>query len=344
MKNIRLATILIAFVIGVTTSIGMAKAQVSGDPDRWGTGQPDWTYWSQAERLVWTERRCPGAGEPQNPWSCRLLQSDLSGANLTGINLSYATMQRARLVGTNLTNANLYGASLKYVDFSGANLSGADLRYANLIYADLAGVTGIPRTCNTVWTDGSIRSNSCDTPQETLTPREVGPNFPAVAALPTGCDIVIPSPNVDWHGCDRSGWYLWQADLRGANLSGANLSRANVSSAILTDADLSHANLFGANFFHTRFGYANLTRADLRESNLTGAFLSPTNLTRADLSYANMRDARMISADLTGANLSGADLTGVEDQELIIFSNTTMPDGSIRTGAPASKKWKQRRS
>jgi len=329
MKNIRLAAVLIALTIGIASSIGLANAQVSDDPGRWGAGQPDPTFWSNTTHIVWTERRCPGAGEYQNSYECRLIDQNLSNANLTGINLSYATLQNAKLVGTNLTNANLYGASLKHVDFSGANLSGADLRYANLTYANLTGTTGFPRTCNTIWPDGSIRNNSCDTPQEIHTPREVGPNFPAVASPPTGCDIVIAGPNVDWHGCDRSGWYLWRADLTGANLSGANLSRANVSNAEMNDANLSHANLFGANLFHSSFVRANLTRADLRETNLTGAFLSPANLTRADLSYANMRGARMISADLSGANLSGADMTGIEDLKFVILTGATMPDNTV---------------
>jgi hypothetical protein len=57
-----------------------------------------------------------------------LSYADLSGANLSGANLSYANLSGANLSGANLRGANLSGANLSYADLRGANLSGANLK------------------------------------------------------------------------------------------------------------------------------------------------------------------------------------------------------------------------
>ena len=59
-------------------------------------------------------------------------RADLSGATLTGANLS-----RADLTGATLSGANLSGANLRWADLGGANLRGADLTGANLTGANL---------------------------------------------------------------------------------------------------------------------------------------------------------------------------------------------------------------
>jgi len=63
-----------------------------------------------------------------------LSETNLSGADLSRANLSGADLSGADLSKTNLSRANLFGA-----DLSGANLFGADLSGANLSRADLSG-------------------------------------------------------------------------------------------------------------------------------------------------------------------------------------------------------------
>ena len=67
---------------------------------------------------------------------------DMSGALLSGANLSYADLHGALLSGANLryadlSEADLTVADLCYADLHGALLSGANLRYADLSYANL---------------------------------------------------------------------------------------------------------------------------------------------------------------------------------------------------------------
>ena len=79
------------------------------------------------------------------------VRANLSGANLSGADLSYADLSGANLRGADLSyadlsGANLRGADLSYADLSDANLRGADLSYANPSGANLSGA----RNLNTI--------------------------------------------------------------------------------------------------------------------------------------------------------------------------------------------------
>jgi len=65
-------------------------------------------------------------------------KANLSGADLSGADLSRANLFEADLSGADLSRANLYGADLSGANLSGANLYGADLSGANLSGADLS--------------------------------------------------------------------------------------------------------------------------------------------------------------------------------------------------------------
>jgi uncharacterized protein YjbI with pentapeptide repeats len=93
---------------------------------------------------------------------------DVSGANLSNINLSRASMNQffadgANLSGADLSKASIYQAGFNEVNLAGANLSEADLgdcgfRRANLSGANLSGAT----FRYTRMPDESIRSDSCE--------------------------------------------------------------------------------------------------------------------------------------------------------------------------------------
>lgn len=69
-----------------------------------------------------------------------------------------------------------------------------------------------------------------------------------------------------------------------------------------------------------------LSGRDLRNAELLGANLTGANLAGADLSGAWLMFANLTNANLSGANLWRARLSGA------LLANTTMPDGSIRSG------------
>lgn len=84
-----------------------------------------------------------GCGDDAGPgvdWAgCEYPLSTLSGLDLSGANLSKINLSYSVLFGTNFSDANLRGANLKDAFPVGANLTGADLRAANLIDADFVG-------------------------------------------------------------------------------------------------------------------------------------------------------------------------------------------------------------
>jgi hypothetical protein len=77
-----------------------------------------------------------------NDWRRRhlVIEPDLSGANLQGIDLSSANLGPADLIDANLRGVKLCGATLIGAKLKGAILMGADLRGANLHLADFSEV------------------------------------------------------------------------------------------------------------------------------------------------------------------------------------------------------------
>ncbi|MFC8678057.1 pentapeptide repeat-containing protein [Streptomyces griseorubiginosus] len=75
-----------------------------------------------------------------------LTRATLSGADLTGADLTRATLSGADLTDADLTRANLTRANLSGADLTGADLYSTILREADLTGADLTGVS-LRRAC-----------------------------------------------------------------------------------------------------------------------------------------------------------------------------------------------------
>ena len=247
---------------------------------------------------------------------------------------------RWRLTGGYLIGpgANLTGADLSYVDLSDTFLNGANLTNVNLSYATLTG-SGADLTGTTLTgvQSGSINSSQLILPPgwQLVVGYIIGPG-----ANLTGANLMdVDLTNADLSGADLSGANLSGANLTGATLTGAdltaaNLTAANLTNAILTGAILTGADLDGADLTGVTSGSitelpptlptnwlpingyligpgANLTGADLNNADMYSVDLTGANLTGADLNGANLLVAKLTGADLTGADLDGANLTGV---------------------------------
>src|SRR5215210_4697714 len=66
---------------------------------------------------------CPGC----DLHDAELKRRDLTGANLAGANLTFATLHAAKLQGADLTGAILTDANLNLADLRNAKLAGADM-------------------------------------------------------------------------------------------------------------------------------------------------------------------------------------------------------------------------
>ncbi len=248
-----------------------------------------------------------------------LFEAELSGQDLTGVDINGADLFRANLSGAILVDANLAGASGFAPDFTGADLSGADLTGvslnqgiltdANLANADLTG-----------FSSQRLRSGGI-----TGTPVAL----PADALL-VGGYLVVPNAdlrNEDLSGLDLAGAALDDALLQATNLANTDLSGASLANASARNVDLSGADLTNADLTGAELDVANLANADLTNADLTGVaddfirsggivgapLAAPADVVIVDGYYiapnANLTAAALVGADLSGANLAGATLT-----------------------------------
>lgn len=77
--------------------------------------------------------------ETVNLAGANLMEADLSGANLAGLDLTTVKLTGAKLSGTNLRGANLSGMDLRTVTLNSADLSGANLANSDLSGVNLSG-------------------------------------------------------------------------------------------------------------------------------------------------------------------------------------------------------------
>jgi uncharacterized protein YjbI with pentapeptide repeats len=73
------------------------------------------------------------------------VSANLTGADLSDVNLYKADFSYATLSGAKLVRADLRNADLVQTDFTRADLSGAKLAKADIAGADFTGATGVDR-------------------------------------------------------------------------------------------------------------------------------------------------------------------------------------------------------
>ena len=221
-----------------------------------------------------------------------LSETNLSGAKLSGVNLSHANLSVVNFSGANLIFANLSHARLNVVRLRGANLASANLNHAsinvaNLIRADLS--------------YAQLRA----------------------ASLIRSELIRADLSNADLSEANLRSADLREATLRQAVLRGADLSEATLKDGFLTGANLEHAKLNNTDLSRTDLGGANLRDADLKQANLRRANLSGASLNGANLRWADLSGANLTWSDLSGAKLSGANLIGAD------LSHANLTDASF---------------
>lgn len=174
-----------------------------------------------------------------------LVNCDLSGRDMQGVNI-----WSADLSGANLSDANLSGALLEGVDFTGANATGAIFDNADLFTTILTGAT---------FDNASLR----DTNMEDA----YAPGGSFINADLRGADLYFADfRNTNVSGANFSGNFLHSFDLPGAIAQNANFSGASMTSMNMRDTDLR-----GADLSATSLGFVSFHNADFRDATLLGA-------------------------------------------------------------------------
>ncbi|MDG0964620.1 MAG: pentapeptide repeat-containing protein [Opitutales bacterium] len=143
-------------------------------------------------------------------------------------------------------------------------------------------------------------------------------------------------------------------NLINANASGSTFAGNESNSSDFSQANLSLCDFNDANFIDCNFTNANFQGASLQSSSFNNCNLSNTNLTNLDgqsvnfsnsnlsnttisgnLNNAKFLQAVLSGADFSSANLTGANLTGAvgflpSSYTNVIYSNTILPDGTVR--------------
>lgn len=198
----------------------------------------------------WRNERTPSDGVVLWAKIPDLVQANLRGAELRGIDLRWARLDGADLRQADLTESHLRETDLRHVMLAEANLTRADLREANLSRvrfgtailneAHLAGA--MLSACNL----SGAHLRSADLSNADLTWTE------CIAARFTGAKLTAANlKDSDLREADLS-----YCDLTDVKLDWANLRRVNFSSSSLSGADFSRARLGG-----TLFGDVDLSAA-----------------------------------------------------------------------------------
>jgi uncharacterized protein YjbI with pentapeptide repeats len=242
---------------------------------------------------------------------------DLTGANLSGLDL-----ERVNLAGADLTRANL----------SRANLTGADLDAATLANADLSEViaSGVCLSeadcCNAKFVGGCLAGADCDgTDFSDANLRDAnleGANlFEAIFDQANLLNANLSRVNATWCSFESAnliGSYLWDGRFHYASFSKACLPGRTVlikGSRIRFEAENDEMDndstndepvlpRDGADFSGANFSDARLTGLDFGDSVLSGSVLAWCDLRSADMRRVHF----LSSASLVGSDLSGAQL------------------------------------
>ncbi|AGU47739.1 pentapeptide repeats-containing protein [Variovorax paradoxus B4] len=251
----------------------------------------------------------PAFAMPQE--EAQRLRAEIGRARSLGI-LFFAEIDLtgADLSGLDLRDMNFEGAWLESANLAGSNLSGADFSRAVLAHANLEGVIAIgtkfaranlgrARFAGGVFDESDFSETMlmhcafADTQMRRA-------NFAKANLLETTWG------NADWSAAKLSGQVFHKLDL-----SGMRWPEADLSACCFLESQLPGVDMQGATLASATFVTCNLEGARLMGAHCTGAvFVKGSSLAGADMSQADLRNFNIGAGDLRGAKLVRALLDG----------------------------------
>jgi uncharacterized protein YjbI with pentapeptide repeats len=213
--------------------------------------------------------------------------ADLRDANLEGVNLSDAHLEKADLRGVYLNGANLSRAHLEKVDLQNAHLEGAYLSNAHLEGANL---------CWAELNEADLHDaflEAADLHEAQMSKANLSRAHLEGAHLNGAC----------LKEADLYNAHFTEADLRDVHLEGANLNNAHLEGKEVQKEDLERVQQWVRNF------PSKLLPADIRGA----IFDLTTNLEKATLGEAKMGYISLVDVHWNDVNLSIVDWSTVEE-------------------------------
>jgi uncharacterized protein YjbI with pentapeptide repeats len=223
----------------------------------------------------------------------------------------YLVGDSANLTDADLSGANLSDLDLDYVILTDANLTDADMTGVTLFQVTSGGIVGTPSSLPSsfVLYNGYLVGTGA-----ILT----GANLAGISLVSFNLsDTDLTDANLT--GADLAGDNV-SAVLRGANFTDANLTGAAADNSDFSGANLTGTNLSGAYLTHIDCGGGIVGTPAALPANwvvINGYLMGPTaalfvngtSLSGADLSGLDLSGANISDADLNGVNLSDTNLT-----------------------------------
>ncbi len=228
---------------------------------------------------------------------------DLTGADLSGLDLSVGNFQGAFLEG-----ADLSGCKLTQADFSGAVLARANLRGADLSKANLSGTNlGDASLVDAKLGEGATLEGAI------LTKADLSGAVLTRAKMHKADLMEAKFAGADMRGADLTETLFLRNDLSGARFGEADLSHAIFVEVTLTAADFTSAKLTGTTMVTVNGDKMVLVNASFDNARIVhGSSLEGADLRGVLASRTNFRDTKMTGADLSGATANNADFSGAD--------------------------------
>jgi uncharacterized protein YjbI with pentapeptide repeats len=168
----------------------------------------------------------------------KILIGNMSGANMSGADMSDTNMRRANMSDTNMSGANMRRANMSDTNMSDTNMSGANMSDTNMSGANMR------------------RANMSDTNMRGANMRNTNMR------------------DTNMSGANMSDTNMSGADMRDTNMSGANMSGADMSDTNMRRANMSDTNMRDTNMSGANMSGADMRRANMSDTNMSGANMS----------------------------------------------------------------------
>lgn len=168
---------------------------------------------------------------------CRMVNTSFFGADLRGVNLSGANLQRAYLNLARIEKTNFNGSNLSMAIIFQPIFEDNQFNNANLSGARVIGTLGKVNMSNANLSNGRLGLDVGNQPMGQMKFDSSGGNFEGTNF--EGADLHIASFKFG---------NLKNANLKNTKLTRSELIRADLTGADLTGADLTNADINGANF------------------------------------------------------------------------------------------------
>ncbi len=246
--------------------------------------------------------------------------SNLEGSNFSRAILSYADMRNAFLSNAILEEATLDGANLK-----GAYLFNTRLPAANLFNADLSGcrldnsILNMANLAHAVLSHASLKKSSlvaADLSEAKLIGADLAKASLKSARLDAAdlSNAHLERTNFEFASLNNTilSGIEYSKDFKSAyaEIINTDLSYSNYSNAIFENSDLSYSDFSNSTLLNTQFINADLSFVKFTNASLSGSIFKNVNLSCANFTNADLSSTRFTNTNTYWANFSGSDLRG----------------------------------